>query len=96
MTHPQQRLLLETAWEALEDAGLVLDFRLREACAAAAVDPAAIGYVEAHGTGPAVGDPIEAHALSEALCAGRSPEAPLLIGSVKTITAISRRLGSAS
>ncbi|MFM8719093.1 MAG: beta-ketoacyl synthase N-terminal-like domain-containing protein, partial [Chthoniobacterales bacterium] len=24
---PQQRLLLETAWEAMEDAGLVLDFR---------------------------------------------------------------------
>ena len=57
---------------------------VREACAAAGVDPSAIGYVEAHGTGTAVGDPIEAHALSAALCAGRSPEAPLLIGSVKT------------
>ena len=57
---------------------------VREACREAGIDPSAVGYVEAHGTGTAVGDPIEAHALSEALCADRSPEAPLLIGSVKT------------
>ena len=57
---------------------------VREACREAGIDPAAVGYVEAHGTGTAVGDPIEAHALSEALCADRSPDAPLLIGSVKT------------
>ena len=31
-----------------------------------------------------MGDPIEAHALAEALCEDRSEEAPLLIGSVKT------------
>lgn len=57
---------------------------VREACREAGVDPSAVGYVEAHGTGTAVGDPIEAHALSEALCADRSADAPLLIGSVKT------------
>ncbi len=57
---------------------------VREACRDAGIDPSAVGYVEAHGTGTAVGDPIEAHALSEALCADRSPDAPLLIGSVKT------------
>ena len=57
---------------------------VREACREAGVDPSAIGYVEAHGTGTAVGDPIEAHALSEALCEHRPAEAPLLIGSVKT------------
>jgi acyl transferase domain-containing protein/NADPH:quinone reductase-like Zn-dependent oxidoreductase/NAD(P)-dependent dehydrogenase (short-subunit alcohol dehydrogenase family)/acyl carrier protein len=55
-----------------------------EACADAGISPSEIGYVEAHGTGTAVGDPIEAHALAEALCADRSREAPLLIGSVKT------------
>ncbi|MFN0127637.1 MAG: beta-ketoacyl synthase N-terminal-like domain-containing protein, partial [Verrucomicrobiales bacterium] len=60
-------------------AQLVLD-----ACADAGVDPREIGFVEAHGTGTAVGDPIEATALSEALCAGRSSSAPLPIGSVKT------------
>ena len=43
-----------------------------------------IGFVEAHGTGTAVGDPIEAHALAEALCVNRAADAPLAIGSVKT------------
>ena len=55
-----------------------------DACEDAEVDPSQIGFVEAHGTGTAVGDPIEAHALSEALCKDRPQEAPLLIGSVKT------------
>src|SRR5437868_3777014 len=55
---------------------------VREACADAGVVPVQIGFVEAHGTGTAVGDPIEAHALAEALCKDRS--APLPIGSVKT------------
>ena len=55
-----------------------------DACAGAGIDPRDIGYVEAHGTGTAVGDPIEAHALSKALCAGRPAGEPLLIGSVKT------------
>lgn len=55
-----------------------------EACADAEVSPSDIGFVEAHGTGTAVGDPIEAHALSQALCQDRSPDKPLAIGSVKT------------
>src|SRR5215471_20219535 len=49
-----------------------------EACANAGVSPAEVGFVEAHGTGTAVGDPIEAHALSQALCRDRAPENPLL------------------
>jgi acyl transferase domain-containing protein/NADPH:quinone reductase-like Zn-dependent oxidoreductase/SAM-dependent methyltransferase/acyl carrier protein/short-subunit dehydrogenase len=57
---------------------------VRDACADAGVAPSQIGFVEAHGTGTAVGDPIEAHALAEALCQDRSAETPLLIGSVKT------------
>src|ERR1700688_445344 len=55
---------------------------VRDACRDAGIAPEAIGFVEAHGTGTAVGDPIEAHALAEALCANRS--APLPIGSIKT------------
>ncbi len=55
---------------------------VKDACRLAGVAPSQIGFVEAHGTGTAVGDPIEAHALAEALCAGRST--PLVIGSVKT------------
>ncbi len=57
---------------------------VRDACAEAGVIPSQIGYVEAHGTGTMVGDPIEAHALAEALCSDRAADAPLLIGSVKT------------
>ena len=57
---------------------------VRDACADAGIDPLQIGFVEAHGTGTAVGDPIEAHALAEALCANRPADAPLPIGSVKT------------
>jgi len=57
---------------------------VRDACVDAGIAPSQIGFVEAHGTGTAVGDPIEAHALAEALCADRPADAPLLIGSVKT------------
>ena len=57
---------------------------VRDACADAGIDPSQIGYVEAHGTGTAVGDPIEAHALADALCINRGTETPLVIGSVKT------------
>ena len=55
---------------------------VRDACKDAGIDPSEIGFVEAHGTGTAVGDPIEAHALAEALCPGR--KIPLAMGSVKT------------
>lgn len=55
-----------------------------ETCEKFEIDPLDIGYVEAHGTGTAVGDPIEAHALSTALCENRDSESPLPIGSVKT------------
>src|ERR1700758_4148621 len=54
---------------------------VRDACRDAGVLPSQIGFVEAHGTGTAVGDPIEAHALAEALCKDRST--PLPISSVK-------------
>src|SRR4051812_40589993 len=57
---------------------------VKDACADAGVDPLQVGFVEAHGTGTAVGDPIEAHALAEALCANRPEDKPLVIGSVKT------------
>jgi acyl transferase domain-containing protein/NADPH:quinone reductase-like Zn-dependent oxidoreductase/SAM-dependent methyltransferase/acyl carrier protein len=57
---------------------------VRDACADAGIAPSQIGFVEAHGTGTAVGDPIEAYALSQALCQDRSAGTPLLIGTVKT------------
>ncbi|WP_050433175.1 type I polyketide synthase [Chondromyces crocatus] len=57
---------------------------LRLACARAGVAPVEIDYVEAHGTGTPLGDTIEASALGAVLGRGRSPERPLLLGSVKT------------
>src|ERR1700736_1939768 len=57
---------------------------VQDACRDAGIAPDEIGFVEAHGTGTAVGDPIEAHALAEALCGNRSADAPLPIGSIKT------------
>jgi phthiocerol/phenolphthiocerol synthesis type-I polyketide synthase C len=50
----------------------------------AKISPNDIDYIEAHGTGTAVGDPIETHALSVAIAAKRSTKTPLLIGSVKS------------
>ncbi|MFI1018817.1 beta-ketoacyl synthase N-terminal-like domain-containing protein, partial [Streptomyces sp. NPDC020965] len=56
---------------------------VRAACRRAGVAPGAVDYVELHGTGTPVGDPIEAEALGAAY--GSQPrDAPLLVGSVKT------------
>jgi phthiocerol/phenolphthiocerol synthesis type-I polyketide synthase C len=57
---------------------------LKQVYARAGVDPRDIAYIEAHGTGTAVGDPVEARALSEIVGKHRSPGEPLLIGSSKT------------
>ncbi len=57
---------------------------LRLACERAGVDPAHIGYVELHGTGTKVGDPVEAAALGAVLGTGRAPGDPLRVGSAKT------------
>ncbi|WP_101897483.1 type I polyketide synthase [Embleya scabrispora] len=57
---------------------------LRRAYEHADVDPARVGYVELHGTGTRVGDPIEAAALGAVLGAGRGADRVLPVGSVKT------------
>ncbi|MEU7002734.1 type I polyketide synthase [Nonomuraea sp. NPDC046570] len=57
---------------------------LAAAYRAAGVSPQEVGYVELHGTGTALGDPVEAAALGGVLGQGRPVEAPLLVGSVKT------------
>ena len=54
------------------------------ALARAGVSAADVDYLEAHGTGTPVGDPIELEAAAAAYGQGRAPDRPLLIGSVKT------------
>lgn len=56
---------------------------ITEAHAVAGVDSAGIGYVEAHGTATALGDPIEFAALREAFALGGERAAPCVLGSVK-------------
>ncbi|MYG93533.1 MAG: SDR family NAD(P)-dependent oxidoreductase [Acidimicrobiia bacterium] len=57
---------------------------MAEALARAGVDPQEIDYVEAHGSGTAVGDAIEASALAAVYGPGRRDDRPVWIGSVKT------------
>ncbi|MBC1213847.1 SDR family NAD(P)-dependent oxidoreductase [Trichormus variabilis ARAD] len=64
--------------------GLAQEKLINQALTNAKVAPEQISYVETHGTGTSLGDPIEVRALGSVLCQGRSPEQPLLIGSVKT------------
>jgi phthiocerol/phenolphthiocerol synthesis type-I polyketide synthase C len=56
---------------------------LAKAYAQAGIDPTEIDYIEAHGTGTVVGDPIETRALGEALGQNRPKSQPLPIGSIK-------------
>ena len=50
----------------------------------AGISPEQLDYIEAHGTGTAVGDPVEARALAEIIGQRRPKDQPLLIGSAKT------------
>ncbi|MCH2187597.1 type I polyketide synthase, partial [Myxococcota bacterium] len=56
---------------------------VHEALSVAAVSPASIQYVECHGTGTAVGDPIEIAALTEAYRQGTEARGFCAVGSVK-------------
>ncbi len=56
---------------------------MRQALAASRLEPSDIDYIEAHGTGTALGDPIELDALS-AVFGDRDGSAPLVLASVKT------------
>ena len=49
-----------------------------------AIDPATIGFVECHGTGTRLGDPIEFKALARAFSGRPAHTAPCAVGSIKT------------
>ncbi|MEM1168619.1 MAG: beta-ketoacyl synthase N-terminal-like domain-containing protein [Cyanobacteria bacterium P01_H01_bin.35] len=50
----------------------------------AKLDPLDVGYVECHGTGTSLGDPLEVKALDQVYCQNRSEEQALVIGAVKS------------
>ena len=64
--------------------GVAQQLVIEEALARSGVQPSEVDYLEAHGTGTPVGDPIELEAAVGAYCTERDPDQPLLIGSVKT------------
>ena len=57
---------------------------IEEALSQAGVRPSDVDYLEAHGAGSALGDPIEVQAAAAIYGRGRDEDRPLLIGSVKT------------
>jgi len=57
---------------------------LRAALTDAGVVPAEVGYIEAHGTGTPLGDPIELNALAKVLGEGRTSAQRCWVGSVKS------------
>ena len=57
---------------------------IERALAQAGVAPGEVDYLEAHGAGSAIGDPIEVQAAAAVYGKGRAVDRPLLMGSVKT------------
>ncbi|MGB3585611.1 MAG: type I polyketide synthase, partial [Tunicatimonas sp.] len=57
---------------------------LKTAYEHAGVDPKDVAYIEAHGTGTPVGDPIETNAFGEVIGKNRTEEQKCWVGSVKT------------
>jgi len=57
---------------------------IRQALKNAGCEPSAVDYIEAHGTGTSLGDPIELGSLDQVFSQGRKSNHPLLVGSIKT------------
>ncbi|MXX89418.1 MAG: SDR family NAD(P)-dependent oxidoreductase [Boseongicola sp. SB0665_bin_10] len=57
---------------------------IEAALSQAGIPASDVDYLEAHGTGTAVGDPIEINAVARVYGKGRKADQPLLVGSVKT------------
>ncbi|GAA5096066.1 hypothetical protein GCM10023319_55400 [Nocardia iowensis] len=57
---------------------------LRRAYRDAGIVPSTVDYIEAHGTGTLLGDPIEADALGRVVGRGRDDDKPALLGSAKS------------
>ena len=64
--------------------GLAQEAVIRQALSSAQVEPSTLSYIEAHGTGTSLGDPIEIEALARVFQPGRNGKTPVALGSVKT------------
>jgi acyl transferase domain-containing protein len=64
--------------------GLAQQDVIRRALRAGRVLPEQIGFVESHGTGTELGDPIEVEALAEVLASADPAAPPVALGAVKT------------
>jgi len=64
--------------------GLAQQALIRGVLKTARLQPHEVDYIEAHGTGTALGDPIELEALAAVLGKNRPGDRPLRVGSVKT------------
>jgi acyl transferase domain-containing protein/NADPH:quinone reductase-like Zn-dependent oxidoreductase/acyl carrier protein len=56
---------------------------MRDAYSRARIDPSKVQFVETHGTGTVIGDPVEIGALADVMGPGRAADEPLLVASVK-------------
>ncbi|MEM1168906.1 MAG: beta-ketoacyl synthase N-terminal-like domain-containing protein, partial [Cyanobacteria bacterium P01_H01_bin.35] len=57
---------------------------IRQALENGGVEPGSVSYIEAHGTGTSLGDPIEVGAVGEVFKKTHTQEKPVIMGSVKT------------
>ncbi|MEL7333628.1 MAG: beta-ketoacyl synthase N-terminal-like domain-containing protein, partial [Cyanobacteria bacterium J06560_2] len=57
---------------------------IRQALSNAGIGAQEVDYIEAHGTGTALGDPIEVNSLKAVFTASRTEDCPCWLGSVKT------------
>ena len=64
--------------------GTAQEALIRQALASAGLKPDDINYVETHGTGTSLGDPIEAHALAAVFGPGRASGNALVLGALKS------------
>lgn len=64
--------------------GIVQEELMREALHNAGIKASDVSYIEAHGTGTPLGDPIEVQSIAQVYGKERDPKYPLIIGTVKT------------
>ena len=64
--------------------GLAQEAVIQRACADANIRPEMLGYIETHGTGTYLGDPVEIEALGNVVGKHRNRQTPCILGCLKT------------